>query len=108
MPPEKSGIDDIWSFFYHKMLQQRYKSMDLIDDLTQRLLGYWATAERDRYHKRPPKYESYLLFMEASSDLWHAAFEAGFEFNWWNYQNDPALKSLHGYPPFEEFMRPRG
>jgi len=43
--------------------------MELIDELTQKLLGYWATVGQNRYAKKPPKYAAFKLFLEAE-ELW--------------------------------------
>ncbi len=37
----------------------------------------------------------------------HAALDAGFQFNL-TFHRNPWLDSLHGYEPFEEFLRPKG
>lgn len=43
----------------------RNKPLDLIDELSQRIVGYWATAETEKYNSKPPKYEAYQLFLQA-------------------------------------------
>lgn len=40
-------------------------------------------------------------------DLLKDGFEAGRGFNMYSYDLDPELLPLHGYPPYEEFVRPK-
>ena len=39
--------------------------MELLNDLTQKVLGYWSVRDMNRYISNPPKYEAYQKFIEA-------------------------------------------
>ncbi|MDH3650644.1 MAG: adenylate/guanylate cyclase domain-containing protein, partial [Saprospiraceae bacterium] len=43
--------------------------MNLIDELSQRVLGYWATSRSYRYSIRPPKFKAYQAYLVAQ-DNW--------------------------------------
>ena len=40
-------------------------NMELLDDLTQEVINYWAVKEKKRFLQNPPKYEAYQEWMEA-------------------------------------------
>lgn len=43
------------------------KMIDLLDQLTQEVLGYWAVKKTKRFLKNPPKYEAYKAFEKAEA-----------------------------------------
>ena len=45
---------------------------------------------------------------ESAVDLLKEAFKEGYGFDWGRYDQDPLLHSLHGFAPFEEFVKPKG
>ncbi len=47
---------------------QKENIMDLIDELSQRVLGFWATSKNDRYYKKPPKFKAYQALVVASEN----------------------------------------
>ena len=54
------------------------------------------------------KIHAYLGNYELAVNLLKQAFEAGIPFGGrFRYKYDATLKPLHGYPPFEEFVRPK-
>jgi len=40
------------------------RMVDLLEELTQEVLGYWITKRNIRFAQNPPKYEAYLKFLE--------------------------------------------
>ena len=40
------------------------KMLDLLDQLTEEVLGYWAVKKEKRFLQNPPKYEAYQRFIE--------------------------------------------
>ncbi len=47
------------------------KMIDLLDQLTQEVLGYWAVKKTKRFLQNPPKYEAYKKYQETNKN-WHA------------------------------------
>ncbi len=47
------------------------KMIDLLDELTQEVLGYWAVKKTKRFLQNPPKYEAYKKYQETDNN-WHA------------------------------------
>lgn len=40
--------------------------MDVVDELTQKLLGYWILGEQPRFDQKPPKYDAYQEYIKWS------------------------------------------
>ena len=62
------------------------KMIDLLDQLTQEVLGYWAVKKTKRFLPNPPKYEAYKKYKEAEIN-WHA--------NAFAKQNERLLKEAY-------------
>ena len=45
----------------------RSQMMNLLSDLTNRLLGYWSVREQSRFLQNPPNYQAYKKYMEADA-----------------------------------------
>ena len=45
---------------------------------------------------------------ETATDLLIQAFNIGRNFSWYRYDLDPDFLPLHGYPAYEEFVKPKG
>lgn len=53
----------------------------------------------------------YLTALGQKEEAVHAlkqAYANGYPFGWIQYVRDPLLKDLHGYPPFDAFIEPKG
>ncbi|MBT8218528.1 MAG: hypothetical protein KJP00_01800, partial [Bacteroidia bacterium] len=44
----------------------RTEIVKLLDELTQKILGYWSVRDFDRHSKNPPKYEAYQKYLAAN------------------------------------------
>ncbi len=49
--------------------------MDLLDELVQKLLGFWVVGKYKRFTKKPPKYDAYQTYMEVEQKWWDVSDE---------------------------------
>lgn len=66
----------------------------------------------NRYSRGTFKYAQALIYAsmdqrEEAMRLLRQAFGKGYGFGLWSYDNSYLLVPLHGYPPYEEFVRPK-
>ncbi len=49
---------------------EKENKIELLDELTQRLLGFWVLGKYERFAKKPPKYDAYRAFIEIEEKWW--------------------------------------
>lgn len=67
----------------------------------------------ERYSRGTMKYAQAAIYasmnqLEEAMRLLRQAFAEGYGFGSWSYNYSYLLVPLHGYPPYEEFIRPKG
>ena len=46
---------------------KREDPINLLEELTEEVMGYWIVSDRPRFHRRPPTYEAYQLYVQADA-----------------------------------------
>ncbi|MEM1119326.1 MAG: adenylate/guanylate cyclase domain-containing protein [Bacteroidota bacterium] len=77
------------------------KIIDLLDELTQEVLGYWAVKKRTRFLQNPPKYEAFQHYVEGERNT-YIDFKKAETYLWKAFQLDstfyaPLLKLIPLY-----------
>ncbi|NNF36285.1 MAG: adenylate/guanylate cyclase domain-containing protein, partial [Saprospiraceae bacterium] len=52
---------------------------DLLEDLTQNILGYWKVRDKKRYLQKPPRYEAYQEYLKGNEIFYEQSAEAHFK-----------------------------
>lgn len=58
-------------YAFDPFIKERSNLSALLDDMTQRLLGYWALSNKTRFKKKAPKYNAYKIYQHVTTNLWN-------------------------------------
>ena len=90
------------------IIYAKMNNRESVEDVIQELKTNDGPARRGRYKYALARIYSALNEKELATEYMKRAFNEGHGFRIWLYDYDEELVPLHGYPAYEEFVKPKG
>jgi hypothetical protein len=106
-PLVREEPDDAYGLHLLGLLAARLERPDEARSIARRVEALKGPYDFGRNEYRRACIAALVGDRDAAVSLLREAYEDGWQ-GWFGLHNDPDLGSLRGYPPFEEFARPKG